>query len=241
MDMLTVAICDDDLLFGQQARQAITKILENNQVEHSLAVLQSGEDLLKAGFFDIVFLDVEMEGRSGIETAQQLRRLGWDSRIVFLTSHPKYVFSAFDVSASHYLLKPLDVQKLQQVLIGITRQLTAQQEACCTVKSGAEIHRIPFAQIRFVEVLGRKISLHTQQAVFTFNGRLDELAASFPDCFFRCHKSYLVNLAMVIQYDKETAVLQSGERVPIARRKSAAFGTAFLAFLREEGDGQWIS
>lgn len=214
----------------------VKKILENNRAEHSISMFQAGEDLLSAGFFDIVFLDIEMGSLSGLETAKSLRLLGCNSRIVFLTSHKKYVFSAFDVSASHYLLKPIDLQKLQEVLMKIVTELTAEREYCCTVKCGSEIHRIPFSQIKFAEVLGRKISLHTKGEVFTFNGRLDELAESFPGYFFRCHKSYIVNLEMVIKYDRETASLKSGESVPIARRKFTEFGTAFLAFLRKDGD-----
>lgn len=239
MVTLKIAICDDDLLFGNQALREVKKILWKNHVEHNISIYQAGSDLLNAGFFDIAFLDIEMDGLSGIETAENLRSLGYNSRIVFLTSHKKYVFSAFDVSASHYLLKPLDVQKLEKVLMKITTELTTEKEYCCTVKCGSEIHRIPFSQIKFAEVLGRKISLHTTQTVFTFNSRLDELEESFPSCFFRCHKSYLVNLAMVIKYDKEVASLKSGESVPISRRKFAEFGTAFLTFLRKDGDVSW--
>lgn len=57
------------------------------------------------------------------------------------------VFSAFDVSASHYLLKPIDTQKLEKVLMKITKELTAEKEYCCTIKSGTQIHRIPFFRI----------------------------------------------------------------------------------------------
>lgn len=236
MVTLKIAICDDDLLFGNKARNEVKKQLEKNHVEHSISMFGSGSELLSAGYFDIVFLDIEMEGLSGMETAECLRCLDCKSRIVFLTSHKKYVFSAFDVAASHYLLKPLDVQKLEQVLLKITTELAAEKEYCCTIKCGTEIHRIPFSQIEFVEVLGRKISLHTSSEVFTFNGRLEEMEQSFPSYFFRCHKSYLVNLSMVMKYDKETASLKGGDSVPIARRKSAEFGTAFLTFLRKEGD-----
>lgn len=210
--------------------------MQNNHIEHHIALFQTGSDLLEAGFFDIALLDVEMTGLSGIETAEKLRLQDNINRIIFLTSHKKYVFSAFDVSASHYLLKPIDQPKLEKVLVKITRELTAEKEYCCTIKCGTQIHRIPFSQIKYAEVLGRKITLHTKQDVFTFNGRLDELQQSFPDFFFRCHKSFLVNLALVVKYDKEAASLKSGESVPIARRKFAEFGTAFLAFLREEGD-----
>lgn len=236
MDLLNIAICDDNLLFAQQVRNEVKKVLQDNHVMHSICVFQTGNSFLGAGFFDIVFLDIEMDGLSGIETAEKLRQQENNCRIIFLTSHKKYVFSAFDVSASHYLLKPIDTQKLDTVLMKIINELTAQTEYCCTVKCGSQVNRIPFSQIKYIEIFGRKIMLHTKQDIFTFNGRLDELEQAFPNRFFRCHKSYLINLAMVVKYDKEAAIVQGGERVPIARRKFTGFGTAFLAFLEEEGD-----
>lgn len=239
--MLNIAICDDNLLFAQQALNEVKKVLQDNHVMHSITIFQTGNSFIEAAFFDIVFLDIEMNGLSGIETAEKLRQTGNNCRIIFLTSYKKYVFSAFDVAASHYLLKPIDTQKLEAVLIKIVNELNTETEHCCTVKCGTQIYRIPFSQINFAEVYGRKISLHTKQNVFTFNSRLDEMAQAFPDSFFRCHKSYLINLAMVIKYDKETAFLRNGESVPIARRKYAEFGMVFLAFLREEGDVHWGS
>lgn len=237
--MLHIAICDDNLLFAQQALNEVKRLLEDNRVIYSISVFQTGSSLMNAGFFDIVFLDIEMNGLSGIETAKIMRQSGNNCRIIFLTSHAKYVFSAFDVCASHYLLKPIDTLKLDSVLMRIVNELTTEKQSCYIVKCGSQIHRVPFPQIKFAEVFGRKISLHANQDVFTFNGTLDELEQVFPDCFFRCHKSYLVNLASVTQYDKESAILQSGETVPIARRKFAEFGVAFLAFLREDGDASW--
>lgn len=234
--MLNIAICDDDLFFAQQALNEVKKVLLNHHVMHHISVFQTGASLIAAGYFDMVFLDIEMTGMSGIETAEKLRQQRNKCRIIFLTSYKKYVFSAFDVSASHYLLKPIDTLKLEAVLTKIASELTAEKEHCCTVKYGTQIYRVPFSHIKYVEIFGRKITLYSTQDVFTFNGRLDELEQTFPSHFFRCHKSYLVNLAMVMKYDKETAVLQSGEQVPIARRKFSEFGTAFLAFLQEEGD-----
>lgn len=233
---LKIAICDDDLLYGHHTLDEVKQILEINHVEHSLSLFQSGKHLLGAGFFDMIILDIEMDGLSGIETAEKLREENHSSRIIFLTSHKKYVFSAFDVSATHYLLKPLDTQKLEKALMKIAKELTAETQYCYTVKCGTQVHRVPFAQIMYVEIFGRNIILYTTQEVLTFNGRLEELEKVFPKQFFRCHKSYLVNLSFVRKYDKELALLQNKKTVPIARRKFTEFGTAFLAFLQEEGD-----
>lgn len=233
---INIAICDDDLLYGHHTLDEVKLILEANHVEHSLSFFQSGNNLLSAGFFDIIILDIEMDGLNGIQTAEKLRLQNNRSRIIFLTSHKKYVFAAFDLFATHYLLKPLDTQKLETVLMKIANELTAETEHCYTAKCGTQVHRVPFEQIMYIEIFGRNIILHTKQEVLTFNGRLEELEEVFPKQFFRCHKSYLVNLAMVRKYDKDEAVLQGEKTVPIARRKFTEFGTAFLAFLQEEWD-----
>ncbi len=232
--MLNIAICDDNLLFAQQALSEVQKILSSHNVEYTTTVFQTGNRLVHAGFFDIVFLDIEMEGLNGIETAQQLRQQKNNCRIIFLTSHPKYVFSAFDVCATHYLLKPIDRIKLEQVLLKIVHELANEEDQNVTVKIGTQVHRIPYDKIQFVEVFGRKLSLHTQEEVYTFNSSLEKFEQSLPKSFFRCHKSYILNLTEVRKYDKETAVLRSGKTVPIARRKFAEFGKVFLAFLKEE-------
>lgn len=234
--MLKIAICEDHVEFGQQVAQAVKQVLQDHHVPHHITVVQTGECLLAAGVFDIVLLDIELPGQNGIEIATAMRRQGNLCNIVFLTSHPKYVFSAFDVEASNYLLKPIDQRKLEKTLMKLVHKHNEEAQACYTVKCGTQVHRVPFTQIEFAEIFGRKVTLHTPGRTFVFNGKLEELEQAFPGGFFRCHKSYLINLSKIISYDRACAVLQGGQTVPIARRKYAALGTAFLAFLQKEGE-----
>lgn len=228
-----MAICDDDFPIAQKIKMEVIEILERHDIIHDIELFQTGKQLLVSGYFDIVLLDIEMEGLNGIETAKLLRKQNVGSNIIFITSYKKYVFAAFDVEATHYLLKPVDAAKLEEVLCRVLKKFETENVRGITVKNGSNMHLVTFAEMDYVEIYGRKISLHTTKDIYTFNGRLEELEQCLPDNFFRCHKSYIINLAKVAAYRSEAATIKTGEAVPIARRKYSAFGKAFLSFLRE--------
>lgn len=232
--MIRIAICDDDLPFAQKTKVDVSKILDQYHAIYDIELFQAGEQLFDYEHFDITFLDIEMELLNGIETAKRLRKQHISSNIIFITSYEKYVFSAFDVEATHYLLKPVNVTKLEEVLCRVLKRLEKKNVCGMAVKNGSNMHFITFSEINYAEIYGRKITLHTIKNIYTFNGRLEELEQCLPDNFFRCHKSYIINLAKVTAYESENATITTGETVPIARRKYSAFGKAFLFFLREQ-------
>lgn len=233
--MITIAVCDDNALFLVEVSRQIAAVLEEAGIAFRLSQFTGGGQLLAAPPFELVFLDVEMAPPDGLETARRLRDRGDRSKLVFLTSHKQYVFSAFDVEASQYLLKPPDSQKLREVLLRLCAKAGEEEERFLTVKQGTGICKISLNQILYIEVLGRKITLHTPDKKWDFYGKLEQLEETLPDSFFRCHRSFVVNLAYVSRYDKTTAMMENGDEVPIAKRKYPAFGKAFLTFLRDGG------
>lgn len=239
--MITIAVCDDDLVFLEQFSQMIDGILERQKIEHHIVKFASGKRLLESGSFAIVFLDVEMEGLNGLEAAEQIRRRKDPCCLIFVSSHPRYVFSAFDVEASHYLIKPPDEKKLEEILLRRIQGLKEQEEACCTVKQGNGYCRVPYARICYVEVMGRKIILHTQDDAVMFNGRLEVFGKELPPSFFCCHRSFLVNFAWVCGYEDGEARLTGGEKIPISRRKLPEFKTAFMDYLRREEERECLN
>lgn len=110
--MLKIAICDDEPAFAIQLGDKIREAIPDCEIQ----TFFSGGELLRGGRFDICFLDIQMEGINGIETARKLREKDEESIIVFITGAREYVFEAFDVAAFHYLVKPLEDGKLQEVL-----------------------------------------------------------------------------------------------------------------------------
>ena len=105
---LNIAICDDEKIIREQ----IKELAEKEMPGVCAGLYETGDALLAAGKqFDIVFLDIQMEGTDGIETAKRLRQRDEDTILIFITGIREYVFEAFDVAAFHYLLKPIEEDK----------------------------------------------------------------------------------------------------------------------------------
>ena len=110
---MNIAICDDE----QAIRQQIQSLVLSQSPEAVVELYDSGEALLSSGgSFDILFLDIQMEGTNGIDVAKAWRSKGSDAVLIFITAVKEYVFEVFDVSAFHYLLKPIDQEKFVGVL-----------------------------------------------------------------------------------------------------------------------------
>ena len=128
--MFQIAVCDDEKLIVRQIGDMIKDILPNCNISQYL----SGGDLLESYVkFDIIFLDIQMENMSGIETAKELRNRGEDTIIIFITGVKEYVFQAFDVAAFHYLVKPVRKEKLKEVIERAIEKINKNK--------GEEIHR----------------------------------------------------------------------------------------------------
>lgn len=110
--MIRIAIVDDEKVIREQ----IKKLIEKKQAESIIDTYSSGEELLmNEKCYDIVFLDIQMNGMNGIDTARALRQKTEDNVLIFITGVKEYVFDAFDVAAFHYLIKPIQESKFRIV------------------------------------------------------------------------------------------------------------------------------
>ncbi len=110
---MNIAVVDDE----EAIREQIGGFIKKRNPDFDISSFDTGEGLLASGKdFDIIFLDIQMEGMGGIEAARILRQSGVDAVVIFITGIREYVFEAFDVSAFHYLLKPIEEQKFMEVL-----------------------------------------------------------------------------------------------------------------------------
>ena len=111
--MKEIAICDDEKIIIER----IADLIKKQSVDCHIESFSAGSEMLAAQkHFDMIFLDIKMEGINGIETARAVREYDRKAVIIFVTAIKEYVFEAFDVGAFHYLLKPIDEQKFAEVL-----------------------------------------------------------------------------------------------------------------------------
>ena len=230
---MRIAICDDE----KDIREILAEKVNKYCPEAEIFCYASGQEVLTADRMpDILFLDIQMPGVSGMETAQGLRARSKELILIFVTALEEYVFQAFDVGAFHYLVKPVEDEKLKTVL---RRAVKREQCACgdyIVVSRERQRRKIFLDSVWYFEIKGRQIDVHQEKGVFTYYEQIGLLEKQLEGKgFFRCHKSYLINLKHVEVYNRQEAILENGERIIIARRRYEAFCQAILASMKENG------
>lgn len=237
---MKIAICDDEKKIRQMLKERIRRIYPDAELEFFV----TGEELLAMEEQpDILFLDIQMPGRNGMEIAKELRKEGKDCIIIFVTAIEEYVFQAFDVGAFHFLLKPFDNEKLREVLINAVAQLNdranlseEEGENYIMVKSDGGHVKVMAEDIIFVEVFNRKVVLHTQQnGKVGFYGKLSELEKSLGEDFFRTHRSYLIHFKYVVRYTGSSVTLTDGTTLSLAKIKFSDFVQRYLKYNKRKG------
>ena len=229
---MVIAICDDEKAIWEQIR----RLIEKQRADADIICYQTGEELLAAGrHFDIIFLEINIDGKSGIETARVLQRQQ-ETILIFITELKEYVFDAFDVGAFHYLLKPLSEEKFAEVFERAMRRVQrCGNQELFPIRRGNRNIMLRRDQILYVESRMRKAEIHTGRESYEIYGTMNELERSLGEGFYRCHRGYLVNLAYVMEYTTDTISLTDGTVIYLSREKYNAFVNAYMRYLQGGG------
>lgn len=222
-------------------REQIGGFIKKRNPDFDISGFATGEGLLAAGKdFDIIFLDIEMEGMGGIEAARTLRQSGADAVVLFITGIREYVFEAFDVSAFHYLLKPIEEQKFMEVLVRAAEEAgkrKRQKERQIFIRTKNQGYTLNLNSILYIESRGKKVEVHVtdMEDVIESYATMDELEEELGDGFYRCHRGYLVNMAHIARYDSDSIFLSGGGKVYLTRKKHKEFVKAYMWYLQNGG------
>ena len=235
--MLSIAVCDDEVIECCNMAKRIKDILEDMKIPCIIRQFRSGGELLQAlESFDIVFLDIIMQDLDGMKTAQIFREKAFDKILIFISSSREYVFDAYDVEAFQYLLKPVDNRKLKRVLQKAVLKTEKHSQEFIIVSRERQKKKLFLDDIYYFEIKGRVVDVHGTEGIFTYYEQIGELENKLRDKgFFRCHKSYLINLKYVDVYNRQEVTLENGEAIAIAKRRYDEFVQAVLKAMRENG------
>lgn len=219
--MLQIGICDDQKQARFTLRYGLESLLERRGIEAELYEFSSGDRLLDwlhkhAGELDLVFLDIEMEGSNGMETAKQIRAMNQALQLVFVTGYSDFVFDGYSVGALGYIMKPPAPAHLEEV---VTRTLTAlhlNEDTVYLCKNSEGTYRIPKSSILYFSSDKRLVTCVTKLRSYSFYARLDMVAQEVGKDFVRIHQRYLVNSSAVEHIDGSSVHL-AGQTLPISR------------------------
>lgn len=233
--MITIGICDDE----QKQREMLKKIIELEMElqgeECEIREYQSGEILVgelknRPDLLDILFLDIELGGITGMDAARILREKQGQFELIFVTGYADYVFHGYEVQALNYILKPYQPEKIRTVLKTALEKLNKGMEHYFPVQQKNLLRKVPLDEVLYFTSDLRKIILVTKEERLEFYGRLPEIAKQLPPTFVRTHQRYIVHLKYVEQMDAQ-GMLVDKELIPVSRKYYQEVSGAFARYL----------
>ena len=227
-----LAVCEDEPAERRQLQALCSRMLSRREIPHTLTAFASAGALAEElerdpAAFDLILLDIRMEGMTGMELAHVLHDRHMPVRVLFVTCCPDYALEGHQVHPVHYLLKPVEPAALDEVLY-------QDWEAHCGARSvmfrqGSRAVLLPLEEISHIESDNRSVRVHTAGEVHTFSLSLAEAERLVPPGrFCRCHKSYLVNLDQVREVGRASVTLRDGTCLPVGRRYYREFQSTLI-------------
>lgn len=227
-----IAICDDDETQLQTLHTQISKWSQCSGHPCEIHSFPSAEAFLFAyeddKTCDILLLDIEMNGISGISLARRIRREHHRAEIIFITSHFEFISEGYEVDALHYLTKPVPEEKLTAVLNKAAERL-GKEPPHIIISCEGETLKLYEEDILYVESFLHYISIHTTEKEYRIKENISAFEKRLSADFFRIHRSYLVSLKYIVRISRSVVTLEGNVELPLARGKYDEINRAFIA------------
>jgi len=234
-----VAIVDDSVADAEFVQRIVTVWAGEQQAYIHVEVFSSAENFLfhyaEDKQWDILLLDIEMGAMDGVSLAKKIRQDNESVQIVFITGFADYISEGYEVSALHYLMKPVKQEKLFAVL---DRAVAAMQktERVILLPVGGEMLRLPVNQVQYVEAFSHAVAIVTGTDTIQVKMSISEIEKMLGDGFIRSHRSYLVGLKHISRLSKAEVILDNGKALPLSRSAAAAVHKAFISYYTGDKD-----
>lgn len=236
--MFHIAICDDTTEIRLLLQQYFKKFEAEADFPLALDAYASGEALLKADptSYDLLILDVQMEGMNGIETARRIRQAGGQMTIIFFTNYVQYALEGYEVQAYRFLLKPLTYEQFSDVVGTALRQMRERKQDCLNIRQKDSVTRIVIAEIAYVETERGHIVLHTKgKETISSSMTMKEIEETLSiHRFFRCHTAYLVNMREIKKVTQQSVVLKEDTVIPLSKHRRKEMKEALALYWGEQ-------
>ena len=228
---MRIAVCDDEELFRIEFKSVLDKVLIN--AEYDIDTFSGGSSLYEAFLknpFDLVFLDLEMPGIDGITLAKRLRAVSENVQIVFLTSHIEYALEGYEVNALRYLVKPVDMNKLSEVLKYIQDKKNNSRQIM--IKQEGEDIVIDISDIIYMESMDKNVRIVTSKSEYITRYNISDYEEELKNSgFLRIHRGYLISLSKVKKIVKNDVVMDGDISLPVSRSNIKTLKDALYAYV----------
>lgn len=214
-----VAVCDDSSEDARYVAGMVQAWASSRDAALQVERFPSAEAFLfyyaEDQSYDMLLLDIEMDGMNGVELARRIRRENEIIQIIFITGYSDYIAEGYDVAALHYLMKPLKEEKLFSVLDRAAEKMRSN-ERVLTLNLPGEIRRVPLYQIRYLDVRLNYVTVHAREDI-AVKMPLSRLTALLDERFYQVGRSLTVNLYYISRVTRTEILLQDGTALPLPR------------------------
>ena len=214
-----VAIVDDSVKDAEFVHGILNSWAERRQANIQAEVFPSAEAFLfryaEDKDWDILLLDIEMGAMDGVTMAKRVRQDNEAVQIVFITGYSDYIAEGYEVAALHYLMKPVNREKLLAVLDRALEK-RKQEERCLNLELSGEMVRLPFYEIRYLDVRQNYVTVHAKTD-YTVKRTLGDFEKELDDRFCRVGRAMILNLKYIQRVTKTEVRLSDGTVLPLPR------------------------
>ena len=234
--MFKVAICDDEATSVQLNKALTEKILKENMVDYEIDCFSDMQEMIDSlskvnnvHQYNVLLCDILTTDINGIEAAKRLRELGEQIDIVFISSTAEYALDGYSVQALRYIQKPVDIEKLSEALM-ISYRKSQDRTGLSVISNGAPC-TIKFDDIIYIESQAREIDIHFDGGMITTHVKISDVEKMLPDSlFFRCHRSYIVNLARIKRLERYDITMNNDEFIPVSQQLYSETKTRYFKY-----------
>ena len=228
-----IAICDDQIINRHYLTDLLKKWAVHTDHTAVISCFLTVEDFMIHSAdkcdYDILLLDIEMGAVDSESLAKKIHQNNKAIQIIFITGFAENISEGCEVSALHYLKKPVQQKKLFAVLDSAVIALQ-KTEPWILLPFENEMFQISVSQIHYAESFARSVSIATKTNCFPLKMSLSEIQRLLGADFIRCHRSYLVNLAHVARLSKTEVILDTGKILPLSRNAAPQVHKAFITY-----------
>ncbi len=232
---MRIVICDDEKETVDRLKSIITGYFADKGLPvPAIDVFDSGESLLlDSKKKDIVFLDIEMPGLDGISTGRKLLEEDRNTIIIIVTSFDRYLDEAMRINVFRYISKPLDPERIKRNLGDAIGSYNTRLDKTIVIETKSGTICYNSSDIIMLEMIGRKVTLYTENGSETTDKTLKEWMSILPeDLFIHCHRSYIVNISHIKQITRDKILMDNnGLAAYLTLRKHADIKKKWMLYI----------
>ncbi len=229
---MKIALCDDSSIFRRDVRTKVEGYF--NSLDLVIDEYESGESLLKTLqilSYDLLILDIEMNGIDGLETAREIRSSGSDMPIILLTSHTEFAMDGYEMGVFRFLAKPVNEEKLYKALDDIVSRMSDDKKIMLRIDG--EDRMISVSSIMYITASNVYLDVVMKDGTLVVRKKLKDIMEELPEeLFVQIHRSSIVNVSYVASISAGDVVMHDGKKLSATKQKIAELKSYLMKSMR---------